>query len=144
MAVLISCQKRCYLIIFMSWFHVDCAFELGQKFKSFAVRIIPDCFAGISILENTENYYERFLRPSFMLILSIQHSRWVWCSPQTLNTIYHLLKNFDVSLNSNTQNFIDTFFICNIFLGHYIWKYFFLKKISSAKLIPTASIIQII
>ena len=57
MAVLISCQKRCYLIIFMSWFHVDCAFELGQKFKSFAVRIIPDCFAGISILENTENYF---------------------------------------------------------------------------------------
>ena len=56
-AGLIGCRKRGYLIICLSWFIVDCTFELGQKFKSSAVRIIPDWFAGIPYLENTSNYF---------------------------------------------------------------------------------------
>ena len=58
-AALISCQKRGYLIICLSWFIVDCAFELGQKFDTWSSRIIPDWFAGIPFLENTENYFSR-------------------------------------------------------------------------------------
>lgn len=56
-AGLICCQKRGYLIICISWFLVDCAFELGQKYDSLALKIIPDWFAGIPFLENTENYF---------------------------------------------------------------------------------------
>jgi len=56
-ACLIFCQKRGYLIICLSWFLVDCAFELGQKFNTWSSRIIPDWFAGIPFLENTENYF---------------------------------------------------------------------------------------
>jgi len=56
-AGLIFCNKRGYLIICLSWFLVDCAFELGQKFDDLASKIIPDWFAGIPFLENTENYF---------------------------------------------------------------------------------------
>jgi len=56
-AGLISCQKRGYLVICISWFVVDIAFELGQKYQLFAINIIPDLFAGIPIIENTENYF---------------------------------------------------------------------------------------
>jgi hypothetical protein len=56
-AGLLSCQKKGCLIICLSWFVVDCAFELGQKFSSFAVRLVPDWFAGIPCLENTDNYF---------------------------------------------------------------------------------------
>ena len=56
-AGLIFCNKRGYLIICLSWFLVDCAFELGQKFNDLASKIIPDWFAGIPFLENTENYF---------------------------------------------------------------------------------------
>ena len=56
-AGLISCQKRGYIIICISWSVVDCFFELGQKFKSSAVSIIPDWFTVIPFLENTENFF---------------------------------------------------------------------------------------
>ena len=56
-AGLIFCQKRGYLIICLCWFFVDVAFELGQKFNTWSSRIIPDWFAGIPFLENTENYF---------------------------------------------------------------------------------------
>lgn len=56
-AGLIFCQKRGYLIICLSWFLVDCAFELGQKFDTWSSRITPDWFAGIPFLENTKNYF---------------------------------------------------------------------------------------
>jgi hypothetical protein len=56
-AGLIGCRKRGYLIICLSWFLVDCAFELGQKFNSFAVRFVPDWFAEIPIIGNTKNYF---------------------------------------------------------------------------------------
>lgn len=56
-AGLIACQKRGYLIICLSWFLVDCAFEIGQKFKLLAVGIVPDWFEGIPLLGNTQNYF---------------------------------------------------------------------------------------
>ncbi len=56
-AGLISCQKRGCLIICVSWFVVDCAFELGQRVHTLVLKIIPDWFAGIPFLENTENYF---------------------------------------------------------------------------------------
>ena len=56
-AGLIACQKRGYLIICASWFIVDSAFELGQKFKPLALKIVSASFAGIPFLENTENFF---------------------------------------------------------------------------------------
>ena len=56
-AGLLHFQKRGYLIICLSWFLVDCAFELGQKYSDLAVKIIPNWVAEIPILENTETYF---------------------------------------------------------------------------------------
>ena len=43
--------------IYLSWFLVDCGFELGQKCNNFALKIIPHWFPGIPFLENTEAYF---------------------------------------------------------------------------------------
>ena len=56
-ASLISCRKKGCLIICLSWFLIDCAFELGQEFNSLLLKIIPNWFEGIPFLENTENYF---------------------------------------------------------------------------------------
>jgi ABC-type xylose transport system permease subunit len=56
-AGLIFCQRKGYLIICLSWFLIDAAFEVGQKFTTWSISIIPDWFAGIPLLENTENYF---------------------------------------------------------------------------------------
>ena len=56
-AGLMGRQKRVYLIIGLSWFCVDCAFEFGQKYDAFAAKLIPSCFQGIPFLENTQNYF---------------------------------------------------------------------------------------
>ena len=58
-AGLIFCNKRGYLIICLSWFLVDSAFEMGQKFTTWSTSIIPNWFAGIPFLENTENYFQK-------------------------------------------------------------------------------------
>jgi len=64
-AGLIYCQKRGFLIICLSWFLIDSAFEVSQKFNDLALKIIPDWFAGIPFLENTQNY---FLQGTFDVI----------------------------------------------------------------------------
>jgi hypothetical protein len=56
-AGLIFCRKRGYLIICLSWFLIDCAFEMGQKYSTWSSRIIPDWFAGIPFLENTKSFF---------------------------------------------------------------------------------------
>jgi len=56
-AGLISCRKKGSIVICLSWVLVDCAFELGQKFNSLPLKIIPDWFESIPFLENTENYF---------------------------------------------------------------------------------------
>lgn len=61
-AGVLSCQKRGCFIICLSWLLLDCAFELGQKFKTVPSQIIPGWFSGIPFLENTQIY---FLRGTF-------------------------------------------------------------------------------
>ena len=58
-AGLIFCNRRGYLIICLSWFVIDSAFELGQKFSTWPSRILPDWFTGIPFLENTGNYFSQ-------------------------------------------------------------------------------------
>jgi hypothetical protein len=54
---LMAFQKNGIIIISLSWFFVDCVFEIGQKMKTLCSMIIPDWFAKIPFLENTENYF---------------------------------------------------------------------------------------
>lgn len=56
-AGLISCHKRDYFIICLCWGLIEYAFELGQKFNSVALKLIPDWFTGIPFLKNTGNYF---------------------------------------------------------------------------------------
>ena len=58
-AGLFSFKRRGYVIICLSWFFVDSAFELCQKFNKLPLKIIPDWFEGIPFLENTKNYFQR-------------------------------------------------------------------------------------
>ena len=58
-AGLLSCHKIGYLIICLCWFFIDFAFELGQKYHTLSLKIIPDWFEGIPFLENTENYFQK-------------------------------------------------------------------------------------
>ena len=61
-AGVISRGKRDWLIICLSWFLVDAAFEFGQKYSVWTVKYIPGLFAGIPVLENTKAF---FLRGTF-------------------------------------------------------------------------------
>jgi hypothetical protein len=56
-AGLMSCGKKGCLIICLSWLSIDCVFELGQKFDAWSTKIVPDWFAGIPVLENSESYF---------------------------------------------------------------------------------------
>ncbi len=46
-----------YLIICIFWLVIDSAFELGQKFDTFASGLVPEWFNGIPVLETTKNYF---------------------------------------------------------------------------------------
>ena len=61
-AGVLSCQKRGCFITCLSWLLLDFAFELGQKFKTVPLKIIPDWFSGIPFLERAKMY---FLRETF-------------------------------------------------------------------------------
>jgi len=56
-AGLLNCQKRGYIIICSFWFLTDFIFELGQKFNSLFLKIIPSWFESIPLLENTKSYF---------------------------------------------------------------------------------------
>jgi hypothetical protein len=56
-AGIVSCGRTGYLLICASWFLIDCAFELGQKFHTWSLPLIPHWFTGIPFLENTEDYF---------------------------------------------------------------------------------------
>ena len=55
----LQCQKRGCILICSCWFLIDCAFELGQNFKLWSSKIIPDWFSGILFLENIKYYFTR-------------------------------------------------------------------------------------
>ncbi len=59
------CRKAGYVIICLTWFCIDCGFELGQKYDHTTVQMIPDWFEGIPFLENTRTY---FLHGAFDII----------------------------------------------------------------------------
>ncbi len=50
-------NKNIYLTICSGWLVVDTFFELGQKYKDFSSRMVPDFFAKIPFLEGTYNYF---------------------------------------------------------------------------------------
>jgi hypothetical protein len=56
-AGLLFCNERGCLVICLSWFLLDAAFEVGQHFTTWPSKIIPDWFIGIPFLENTESYF---------------------------------------------------------------------------------------
>lgn len=58
-AGIIACGKRGYLIICAGWFFIDALFELGQKYSSQVIKIIPSWFSGIPILESTEGFFRK-------------------------------------------------------------------------------------
>jgi len=61
-AGVISCGKKGWVIICLSWFLIDSAFEFGQKYGTWTANHIPGFFADIPILENTKAF---FLRGTF-------------------------------------------------------------------------------
>ena len=58
-AAIISIRKKGYIFVCASWFLFDFIFELGQRFNSLVLTIIPDWFSGIPFFENTKNYFSR-------------------------------------------------------------------------------------
>jgi len=56
-AGIISCRKKGFLTVCLWWFIIDCVFELGQKFSSLTLKIVPSWFSSIPFLENTRNYF---------------------------------------------------------------------------------------
>lgn len=56
-AGLLNCQKNGCIIVSISWFFLDCTFELGQKYNSLPLKIIPNWLVGIPCLENSRNYF---------------------------------------------------------------------------------------
>ena len=56
-AGIIAFKKKGYVFICIGWLLIDCAFELGQKYNSIPLRIIPDWFDKVPFLENTKNYF---------------------------------------------------------------------------------------
>ena len=55
-AGILGCAKRGYVVICSSWLAIDIAFELGQKFDSWASSLIPD-FSGIPFLEASKDFF---------------------------------------------------------------------------------------
>ena len=58
-AGIVACEKRGYVIICIGWFTIDALFELGQKYSSQVIKIIPSWFSGIPILESTEGFFRK-------------------------------------------------------------------------------------
>ena len=58
-AGIVACGKRGYVIICAGWFLIDALFELGQKYSSQVIKIIPSWFSHIPILESTEGFFRK-------------------------------------------------------------------------------------
>jgi hypothetical protein len=56
-AGIVSCSKKGYFIISLGWLIIDCAFELGQWYPSLALKLTPDWFSGIPVLEAVKGYF---------------------------------------------------------------------------------------
>ena len=49
---ILACGKRGSLIVVLSWFATDAAFEVGQRFPAWAERLIPRWFDSLPVLES--------------------------------------------------------------------------------------------
>ena len=58
-AGIVSCGKKGYRIICISWLVIDCIFELGQKYSTLFVKAVPDWFSGIPFLEAFKAYFKK-------------------------------------------------------------------------------------
>jgi hypothetical protein len=56
-AGIVSCGKRGYLLISITWLLIECAFELGQRYSSLPLKLIPAWFARIPILEAFQDFF---------------------------------------------------------------------------------------
>lgn len=56
---IISCSKRGYRVICLSWLVIDCIFEFGQKYTAQFMKVVPDWFSGIPFLEAFEIYFKK-------------------------------------------------------------------------------------
>jgi hypothetical protein len=56
-AGVITCGKRGYLFISCCWLLIDCAFKLGQKYPLLVLKLVPDWFSRVPILEATKGYF---------------------------------------------------------------------------------------
>ena len=55
---LLGCGKKGALVVCLSWLAVNCAFELGQKFKILAISLIPESYTINPFLEVCRNYFK--------------------------------------------------------------------------------------
>jgi len=55
----LSCKKKGCLLVVVFWFIVDCAFEIGQYFSTFAAKLVPDWFNKFPFLESTVDYFKK-------------------------------------------------------------------------------------
>ncbi len=58
-AGIICRTKRGYLTACSIWCLTDCIFELGQKYSSLFIKVIPDSFSELPFLEAFENYFKK-------------------------------------------------------------------------------------
>ena len=55
--ILSSSKKGAYLGICLFWLLLEVSFELGQHYQALAVKLVPDWFEGVFLLDNTRNYF---------------------------------------------------------------------------------------
>jgi hypothetical protein len=67
-AGILGSHRRGYLYICLFWLFIDGAFELGQKYSSLPLKVIPGWFEGIPVLENTANFFRSGTYDSIDLI----------------------------------------------------------------------------
>lgn len=61
-------RKKTYVAICAVWMVIDVLFELGQKYKTAAVKLIPDFFDKIPFLESTEDFFRLGTFDNFDLV----------------------------------------------------------------------------
>ncbi|MBW1919236.1 MAG: hypothetical protein JRI81_03305 [Deltaproteobacteria bacterium] len=57
-AGLVSKRKIEYLVVSLSWFLIEIAFEVFQKFNRIALKIIPEWFNKVPVLENAGPFFK--------------------------------------------------------------------------------------
>lgn len=55
----LSCKKKGCLLVTIFWFIIDCAFEIGQYFSTFAAKLVPNWFNKFPFLESTVDYFKK-------------------------------------------------------------------------------------